>query len=210
MEERPSRATIRETYNVIGDHFAETRNRPWTQVTDFLADAGHHECGIDIGCGNGRHLPFLEDTCSITIGIDVSRVLLGHASKNVTPNTSLIEGEASALPIRSGQIDIGLYIATLHHLPSPQVRRTSLNEIARILVPGGSVLLSAWSVNHPKFDDRSPGDYFVPWTMPDGRTIDRYYHLFDTESLAVEIRQSDLRIERIWEADGNCWVHCTH
>ena len=208
MEDPPNSGDIRDTYNEIGDHFAETRNRPWKQVATFLQSFGHQQCGIDIGCGNGRHLPLLEETCSSVIGIDISRVLLAHAATNDGTNRSLILGDASTMPIRSERVDLALSIATIHHLPSPSARRAGFNEINRILKSDGAVLLSTWSVNHSKFAHRSPGDYFVPWTLPDGTVVDRYYHLFDAASLETELKNSKLQIDQVWEENGNCWARC--
>jgi hypothetical protein len=79
-------------------------------------------------------------------------------------------------------------------------------EIRRILVPRGRALVSVWDVDQPRFHEMSRDsdrDVNVPWTMPDGVKIPRYYHLSTQEELEGLIIESGLHGERFFRASGN-------
>ena len=206
MANEASRDAVRETFDRIADHFARTRTTPWEEVTSFLDHRDSVDVGLDLGCANGRHLPVLARRCNRTIGIDISRQLLVGARRNHRTVSTILQGDATAIPMISDAVDLVLYIATIHHLPSEDERRQSLNELQRIMRSDGTVLLSTWSVTHDRFEDIEPGDHFIPWTLPNGEQFDRYYHLYDLENFEATIRSSRLQVDRVWESGGNCWA----
>lgn len=208
MSDGATRQGVRETFDRIAEHFARTRADPWDEVTAFLEGREAVGIGLDLGCANGRHLPVLSTVCDRVVGIDVSRALLEVARQDDRTDASLIQGDATALPLQDDGIGVALYVATLHHLPSERERRASLGELARVLRPHAPVLISTWSVAHERFDNVQPGDHFVPWTLPSGERLDRYYHLYDLDSFRSTVEESRLGVDRIWEENGNCWAIC--
>lgn len=206
MGQEATRRGVRDTFDRIAKHFARTRQKPWGQVTTFLEDHGPDATGLDIGCANGRHLPALAAVCEMTIGLDASRRLLRVAMRDRGARAALIQGDATQLPFADDSVDIAIYVATIHHLPSEGQRRGSLNELARVLASDAPVLISTWSVTHDRFDDVEPGDRLIPWTLPNGDRLDRYYHLYDLDSFRTTLSASQLQVERVWEEGGNCWA----
>lgn len=206
MSDRSTTRDVRDTFDRIADHFARTRSAPWEQVTEFVTNHPGNERGLDLGCANGRHLPSLAQVCTDVIGIDLSRALLIRARTEHGSFASLIEGEASSIPLRSNAIDLGLYIATIHHVPTSTARRRTLNQLERVLRPNSEALISTWSVTHGRFDDIEPGDHVVPWTLPSGDTVERYYYLYDLPAFEQTIDESKLECVRSWEEHGNCWA----
>lgn len=204
----PSRHGVRETYDAIATHFSETRAHPWPQITDFL-DGRRGRVGLDLGCGNGRHAEPLADRCERVVGVDISRALLDLAVERARERgvvADWIQGDAGTLPLESDSIDLGLYIAALHHLPSPEARRASLDELARVLAPEGKALVSVWSTTHAKFDAEEGFDTTVDWTLPDGETVPRYYHIYDPGEFAADLDTSALAVERTFTDRGNCFA----
>ncbi|MFP4591447.1 MAG: class I SAM-dependent methyltransferase [Halobacteriales archaeon] len=197
---------VRATFERIAAHFDATRRRPWPAVEAFLGSAPRGACGLDLGCGNGRHLRPLSATVERAVGVDVSRAMLGHARTNA-PGVDLLEGSALAVPLRSGAVDVALYVATLHHLPDRRRRVASLDELARVLAADGVGLISVWSVHHERFDDLETATATtVDWTLPDGTVVPRFYHLYDRETLDAELAASDLAVERRWAEAGNLYA----
>ncbi|MBX0293934.1 class I SAM-dependent methyltransferase [Haloarcula nitratireducens] len=209
MEDR-SRAGVRRTYERIGDHFSKTREYAWPEVESFVADAPSAETALDLGCGNGRHAELLAGVADRVIALDASRALLSEARARVGPRVSLVQGDATTLPLRDGTVDLAVYVATLHHLPTAADRRASLDELARVLAPDGRALVSAWSTAHDRFDasaDAEEGfDTTVDWTLPGGETVPRFYHIYAPAEFERAVEASGLELHSLELSSGNCYA----
>ncbi|MFB6161457.1 MAG: class I SAM-dependent methyltransferase, partial [Haloferacaceae archaeon] len=171
-----------DAYDRIADHFAATRERPWPEVESFVADrartavedasgADEGAVALDVGCGNGRHAALLAPVADRVVGLDASTALLDVARRRAADRGYPLDpvcGDAAALPLADDAVAVALYVATVHHL-RPRARRVaSLDELGRVLAPGGVALVSAWSVAHDRFDADAGFDTTVDWTLPDG------------------------------------------
>ncbi|MFC7133805.1 MULTISPECIES: class I SAM-dependent methyltransferase [Salinibaculum] len=211
---RPGR--VRDVYDDIAPHFSDTRAYPWPEVEAFVDGCDHGHRGLDVGCGNGRHLVVLSRRVDRPVGLDVSRNLLVEARERVeadAPSGVLVQGDAAALPLMAGTIDIAVYVATLHHLPDREHRRRSLDELARVLDEGGRALVSAWSTAHDRFDataDAREGfDTTLDWTLPGGETVPRFYHIYAPAEFDEDLAASDLVVEESYVSSGNCYAEVT-
>ena len=200
-----TRAAVRATYDRIGAHFAKTRVNPWPEVEDFL-DGRTGGVGLDIGCGNGRHTALLAEYCDRAVGLDASRALLDVAREQAHAQSSLAQGDAGRLPLASGSVDLAVYVATLHHLPTRAGRIASLTDLARVLAPGARALVSAWSTDHDRFDADEGFDTTVDWTLPGGETVDRFYHIYDAEEFRADLRESGVAVRSVRVSSGNCYA----
>lgn len=204
---------VRETYETIAGHFSETRAYPWPEVEQFVADAGRRGTALDVGCGNGRHTAVLAEATDRVIGLDASRNLLGEAVGTVAPPVAWVQGDAARLPLRAGSVDLAVYVATLHHLPTQTARVASLDELARVLAPGGRALVSAWSTAHDRFDASADADLgfdtTVEWTLPDGEVVDRFYHIYAPAEFEADLRESALTVISSRVSSGNCYAEVT-
>ena len=200
----PDRGAIGSTYNRIAPHFAQTRQAPWPEVESFVRDAGDVNRALDLGCGNGRHLALLGEVASDVIGIDLSRTLL-RIARNHDTEAQTVQADVVTLPLQTDSIDLAVYIATLHHLPTPAERQESLGEVVRVLQPGGKACISCWSVSHDKFDATTGHDRWVDWTLPSGEVVPRFYHIFDLAEFTAMLEASTLTIESTFESAGNCF-----
>ena len=209
MEDR-SRAGVRRTYERIGAHFSKTREYAWPEVEAFVDDAPAGGTALDLGCGNGRHAALLADVADHVVGLDASRALLGEASDRLGDRVALVQGDASRLPLSADSVDLAVYVATLHHLPSGADRRASLAELARVLAPGATALVSVWSTAHDRFDtsaDASAGfDTTVDWTLPGGETVPRFYHIYAPAEFERELDASGLETVSFDISSGNCYA----
>ena len=209
MDER-SRRSVRETYETIGPHFSKTREYAWPEVADFLETQTDVETGLDVGCGNGRHAGLLADHAERVLALDASRSLLAVARDRVGPTADLLLGDAARLPLRDESVDLAVYVATLHHLPTAEARAASLDELARVLSTGSRALVSVWSTAHDRFE-ASPGavtgfDTTVDWTLPGGETVARFYHIYAPEEFRRELDESALRTVGFEISSGNCYA----
>jgi hypothetical protein len=74
-----------------------------------------------------------------------------------------------------------------------------------VLTAGGGALVGVWSTTHDRFDAESGFDTTVDWTLPDGETVPRYYHVYDPDEFARDLAESALVVEQTFVASGNCY-----
>jgi ubiquinone/menaquinone biosynthesis C-methylase UbiE len=200
---------VRATYDRIADHFAATREYPWPEVESFLDDHAGGGRGIDLGCGNGRHAEAMAERGVDVVGVDASRGLLEQAVERAEANgfaAHVVQGDAASLPLRANSFDVGVYVATLHHLRPRASRVASLSELARVLAPDGRALVSAWSTAHDRFDADEGFDTTVDWTLPGGERVPRYYHIYDPDEFRTDLAESALRTVEAVVSSGNCYA----
>ncbi len=204
------RAGVRATYDRIADHFSSTREYPWPEVESFCAGR-HAAVALDVGCGNGRHTELLAEHADRVVGLDASRGLLLAARKRV-PGAALVAGDAASLPVADGAVDLAVYVATLHHLPTRRLRRESLDELARVLDDGGTALVSAWSTEADRFETDTDADVEtgfdteIDWTLPGGEAVPRYYHIYAPPEFDADLDASDLAVVESVVSSGNCYA----
>jgi ubiquinone/menaquinone biosynthesis C-methylase UbiE len=93
---------------------------------------------LDVGCGSGRVARLLRSLGHRVVGVDPSLEMLERAqSKDI--GVPLIRAEVEALPIRSAAVDLVTCALTLTHLEHID---DAMAELARILRPGGTLVLS--------------------------------------------------------------------
>ena len=99
---------------------------------------------LDIGCGTGRFLDFVKQVwprLPIT-GLDMSEAYVRHARHHLRrwARTNFVVSKAEAIPLPDRSQDAVTSIFLFHELP-PKVRRSALRECARVLKPGGRLIL---------------------------------------------------------------------
>jgi ubiquinone/menaquinone biosynthesis C-methylase UbiE len=126
---------------------------------------------IDIGCGTGRFLDFVKQAWPRlpVDGLDLSEAYLNHARRHLKrwSRTRLVVGKAEAIPAPDNSYDAATSIFMLHELP-PEVRPAVIAEAARVLKPGGRLVLvdSLQRGDVPDYDamlERFPALYHEPY-----------------------------------------------
>jgi len=212
-DEAPTRARVRATYEEIADGFAATREYAWPEVVEFVEGRdGPAATALDVGCGNGRHSELLAAHARRVVGVDASRSLLALARERARERGWVaafepVVADAARLPLADSRADLAVYIATLHHLPTRELRVRSLRELGRVLARDGRALVSAWSTEHDRFDDHETGfDTTVDWTLPGGETVGRFYHIYDPAEFETDLERAGLTVESSVVSSGNCYA----
>lgn len=206
---------VPQTYDRIAEHFAETREYPWPEVENFLADQredGDADLALDLGCGNGRHAELLAEQATRVLGVDASRALLETARQRAHDrnfDVDLVHGDAACITLRDDAVDLAVYVATLHHLRPRDQRVASLSDLARVLADDGTALVSVWSTEHDRFDREQGFDTQVDWTLPGGETVPRFYHVYDSVEFRQDLEDSDLAVIDAFVSSGNCYAVVT-
>src|SRR3984893_485480 len=99
---------------------------------------------LDVGCGTGRFLDFVKQTWPRlpALGLDLSEAYVKEAKRHLQrwSRTDLMVGNAESIPLPDESQDAVTSIFMFHELP-PKVRRIVLSEFARVLKPGGRLVL---------------------------------------------------------------------
>lgn len=97
---------------------------------------------LDIGSGAGQvlsHLIRYSNASTNITGVDISLVMLGRAQRRLKSNRPcFVLGDLARLPFADQAFDCVTCCYVLEHVPDA---RRGLEEIARVLMPGGRVLL---------------------------------------------------------------------
>src|SRR5262245_13027850 len=99
---------------------------------------------LDVGCGTGRFLDFVKQVWPRlpALGLDMSEAYVREARRHLRrwARIDLVVGNGEALPVPDASQDAVTSIFLFHELP-PKVRRTVFREFARVLKPGGRLVL---------------------------------------------------------------------
>jgi ubiquinone/menaquinone biosynthesis C-methylase UbiE len=126
---------------------------------------------LDIGCGTGRFLDSVKQVWPRlpTVGLDMSEAYIRHAQRELKRWSWIrfIVGKAEAIPLPDNSQDAVASIFLFHELP-PKMRRVVLNECARVLKPGGRLVLidSVQRGDRPDYEgmlDLFPKNYHEPY-----------------------------------------------
>ncbi len=143
-------------------------------LAEAVGDAEGAGTGLDLGCGLGLQAASLRAKRYQVLGLDFAKELLRGARQQRVP---AVQGSAMELPIKSGSLGFAYSIGVLHHLPSPGAQIVALREAARVLRPGGVLVVQETNPRNPLF--RFHMGYTFPWLklidegtewwIPDGR-----------------------------------------
>ncbi|MFC2071787.1 class I SAM-dependent methyltransferase [Chloroflexota bacterium] len=149
---------------------------------------------LNVGCAHGPDfLPFRQNFD--LYGIDYSREMLKFARKysqkfNFTVNLSL--ADVGYLPFAAETFDWAISVATYHHIKGKRERQATLNELRRVLKPGGEAFITVWNRWQPRFWF-SGKEVAVPWRTK-GETLERYYYLFSYPELEGLVKKAGFQV----------------
>ena len=126
---------------------------------------------LDVACGTGRFLDFVKQTWPRlpALGIDMSEAYIAEAKRHLKRWCwiNLIVANGEALPVPNESQDAVTSIFMIHELP-PKVRRNVFREFARVLKPGGRLVVvdSLQLGDVPDYDgmlELFPQSYYEPY-----------------------------------------------
>jgi SAM-dependent methyltransferase len=123
----------------------------------ILPLAAEHLAGarrvLDLGCGEGQIARLALDTgAGVVVGIDGSAAQIDEAARRAG-GPAYLRGRAERLPFPAGSFDAAVTCLVLEHLADLDA---ALDEVARVLAPGGRFVLFT---NHPLF--QTPGSGWI-------------------------------------------------
>ena len=163
--------------------------------------------GIDIGCGNGKNINAFSNLD--IIGIDNCHKFLDICLEK---NISAIYSDCCDICFIDNTFDYAMSIAVYHHMENAQRREKALEEMIRILKPGGKGMFSVWSVENQEKEkikrDFKDGDNYVTWCRrKDQKIFKRYYYIYSEKMIRQFLNKfkTKINMERLYNERGN-WV----
>ncbi|MBI5711327.1 MAG: class I SAM-dependent methyltransferase [Candidatus Eisenbacteria bacterium] len=151
-----------------GDAFALEELLPVARR--FVPDGGR---ALEVGCGYGRNLVALAASpAALAVGCDPALGELQRARERLAApapgrraRVALVRQEPFRLPFRDGAFDLVALWQVLEHVFGREAKRAVLAECARVLRPGGHLLVETPNQWFP-FDYHDNKLPFVHWTGP--------------------------------------------
>jgi SAM-dependent methyltransferase len=215
-------AINREFYNKFGNEFSATRQRLQPGVKKILEMVKEDDSVLDLGCGNGHFLNQLFESghTAPLLGVDFSLPLLRDAGSSLGVEfreiqLSKLSENREQLSVISNQWSLITCFATLHHIPSNEIRFNILKTVKTLLKPNGKFILSNWQfLNSEKLksriqswekvglskDDVDENDYLLDWRS--GGAGLRYVHHFSASELLELANQVEMQVEAEFLSDG--------
>ncbi len=205
--------SVKDSYNQIANEFSDTRNYSWEEFKYLKPYLFENAEIVDLGCGNGRLIEFLNSYYLGQpyryIGIDNSEGLLRNAQKKF-PKQVFLPGDQLDIPLAENQADLIFNIAAFHHIPSKQLREEALEQMHKVLKPGGKIIITVWMLFQKKywlanlkawlkflytFGAYSPTDLMIDWKNGNKQVLaKRYYHSLLPSELKNLIKKAGFKI----------------
>lgn len=179
----------RQDYNNLAEAYARHR-RVHPYVLEALieqGDVGRDSRVLEVGCGTGNYIRAVADaTGAICTGVDPSREMLrrarteaglpmDRANASQRPNVTFIEGRGEHLPLADRQFELVYSVDVIHHVED---RDAAAREAARVLKPGGSVMVVTESEDDLR--NRTPHVTYFPETI--AVELERYPSIAEVET----------------------------
>jgi tRNA (uracil-5-)-methyltransferase TRM9 len=153
---------------------------------------------LNAGCAHGPDfLPFKEGF--ELYGVDFSAEMLKFAEKYAEKFGFAVElkkADIRQLPYPDESFDWAIAVATYHHLGGGE-HLEALEELKRVLKPGGEAFITVWNRWQPRFWFRTnwfkPKELKVPWRQKD-KTLYRRYYLFSYAELQKLVKEAGFEI----------------
>ncbi len=141
---------------------------------------------IDLGTGTGRMLILLSPYTQEAEGLDLSHQMLTVARANLNRarigNARVRQGDATNTPFESNSADFVIVHQVLHYLEKPE---DVISEAARILKPGGKLLVVDFAPHELEFLRESHGHYRL------GISEDDMLHWAEVAGFSVQVKKFD-------------------
>lgn len=96
---------------------------------------------LEIGCGNGRLSEFIAPHVATLYGVDISEEMIARAQSRLgrLRNCVFLATDGMSFPLEDESVDVVFSFIVFQHMPSVGIIRKNIEDVARVLKPGGIV-----------------------------------------------------------------------
>jgi ubiquinone/menaquinone biosynthesis C-methylase UbiE len=116
-----------------GEYAAHAANRDWAGFVAWC-ECRPTDRVLDVAGGPGTLAGAVRDAVASVVVVDVAPALLAYVPEGI----ERVEARAEQLPFAAGTFDLVTCVNSLHHIARPA---RALDEMARVLAPGGRIVL---------------------------------------------------------------------
>jgi len=120
------------------------RSERWGKMLDqiivpwVLSDVSLGDDVLEVGPGPGLTTDLLRPRTAHLTALEIDPALARSLAARMTgSNVAVVQGDATAMPLKSAQFSGAVSFTMLHHVPSPALQDKLLREVYRTLKPGG-------------------------------------------------------------------------
>ncbi len=216
-----------ESYEKIAADFDASRKKEiWPEMRKYAEEVKSGDLVWDAGCGNGRLLEALENKKINYFGTDKSQALIVYAKQNYPDYNfsvlDLLDKTKVNFFLNGRQFKHIFCLAVLQHIPSRELRKEVLINLASGLAPDGRLVISSWNLLASKkrklvvsaalkkifgLSKLDFGDIIFPWKDSKGQTrSNRYYHAFTKKGLEKLAKSAGLKLKESKQDKYNFWL----
>ncbi|XP_002720871.2 probable tRNA methyltransferase 9B isoform X1 [Oryctolagus cuniculus] len=148
---------VHAVYESTAPYFSDLQSKAWPRVRQFLQEQKPGSLVADIGCGTGKYLKVNSQVHAL--GCDYCGPLVEIARNR---GCEVMVCDNLNLPFRDQGFDAIISIGVIHHFSTKQRRIRAIKEMARVLVPGGRLMIYVWAMEQ-KNRHFETQDVLVPW-----------------------------------------------
>ena len=146
-------------------------------VEKWASQLPNDAVGVDIGCGSGKAAELLQSQRGIkVIGYDISEVAVEAAKKR---GVRAHQVDVTKLPIEGRSQDFAIALDVIEHIED---KKALLNEIFRVLRPGGKCLITVPAHN---------------WLWSNHDVLNHHFRRYSKSMLAKDLSQAGFNHVRI-------------
>jgi ubiquinone/menaquinone biosynthesis C-methylase UbiE len=141
LKDQQQKELVQDRFTRTAEVFGEFAVKERVREAEHLAElvrAGANDRALDLACGPGTLALRFARHVRWVAGVDFTPAILKRARHSAEidgiRNLFVVLGDARSLPFPERSVDVVVTSYSLHHVPDP---RRVVEEIARVLVPGG-------------------------------------------------------------------------
>lgn len=157
---------------------------------------------LDIGCGTGKYLKFLQEQGFVTDGIDSSETAIKMSKELLGDSSQILCVNMFEFEIPNNIYDLVISVSTIHHGTKDQVK-SLIEKIHTALTKNGKIFITLpeheYSINYETFKNHlqiSPGTY-SPLSGPEKGLAHSFYTRREVEDLFSTYGNVDICLDNI-------------
>lgn len=158
---------------------------------------------LDIGCGTGKYLKYLEEKGFEVYGIDSSEVAVEITKKSLTDSTNIENKDIFEFFIPKNKYDLIISIATLNHGIKSNIR-IIIEGIRKALIVGGKIFITLPDFDESKNNNnffrehkKLPNGSYIPVSGLEKGLVHSFFSKEEIEELFSNFKDLKMKLDNI-------------